>query len=338
VIRRLALVVLLVTLAARHLRAQPVPVERVESLALTVSDLNASVEWYTRVLDARAEPARELAGDRVDRLFGQFGTRIRSVRLSIGDECIDLIEFIAPTGRAFPADTRSNDGWFQHAAIVVRDMDEAYARLRAEGVASASPEPQTLPEWNANAAGIRAFYFRDPDGHFLEVIQFPAGKGDPRWQRQSQALFLGIDHTAIVVDDTDEALRFYEGVLGLRAASGSENHGPEQERLNAVFPARLRITTLRAQGGGPGVELLEYLTPRDGRATPSDTRPADLWSWHIVMTTATDPAPLFRESRRSGGAPVSPGTFDADFPRADSDDSILVRDPDAHAVLVTRTP
>ncbi len=44
-------------------------------------------------------------------------------------------------------------------------------------------------------------------------------------------------------------------------AGTSENHGLEQERLNNVFGARLRITALRA-ARGPGVELLEYLAPR----------------------------------------------------------------------------
>ncbi len=39
-----------------------------------------------------------------------------------------------------------------------------------------------------------------------------------------------------------------------------ENFGPEQERLNNVLGARLRITTLRA-AAGPGVEWLEYLAP-----------------------------------------------------------------------------
>ncbi|MGH7267537.1 MAG: hypothetical protein ACREMB_22175 [Candidatus Rokuibacteriota bacterium] len=43
-------------------------------------------------------------------------------------------------------------------------------------------------------------------------------------------------------------------------AGTGENHGPEQEYLNHVFGARLRITTLRA-AGGPGIELLEYHVP-----------------------------------------------------------------------------
>ena len=63
----------------------------------------------------------------------------------------------------------------------------------------ASSGPQRLPDWNKNAGGIKAFYFKDPDEHPVEILQFPEGKGDPKWQRASDRLFLGIDHTAIVV-------------------------------------------------------------------------------------------------------------------------------------------
>jgi len=52
-------------------------------------------------------------------------------------------------------------------------------------------------------------------------------------------------------------MRFYRDTLGLRAARESENYGTEQEHLNNVFGARLRITGLRATDG-PGIELLEY--------------------------------------------------------------------------------
>ena len=79
-----------------------------------------------------------------------------------------------------------------------------------------------------NAGGIRAFYFKDPDGHPLEILWFPEGKGDPKWQQPSDRLFLGIDHTAIVVSDTAQSLRCYRDTLGLRVAGESENYGPEQ--------------------------------------------------------------------------------------------------------------
>src|SRR5262249_10167308 len=144
----------------------------------------------------------ELVGDGVEHLEGVFGARVRLARLRLGDEELQLEQFVAPPGRPFPADTRGNDHWFQHVAIVVRDMGAAYARLRQRGVASASTGPQRLPDWNPSAGGIEAFYFHDPDGHFLELIHFPPGKGDPRWQRPGTDLFQGIDHTAITVADT----------------------------------------------------------------------------------------------------------------------------------------
>jgi hypothetical protein len=69
---------------------------------------------------------------------------------------------------------------------------------------------------------------------------------------------------------------------GLRIAGTSENWRIEQERLSAVPGARVRITGLRAQAG-PGIELLHYLTPTDGRPPPPNARPEDLWSEVIVL-------------------------------------------------------
>ena len=97
---------------------------------------------------------------------------------------------------------------FEHLAIVVSDMDQAFERLRALKVQFVSTGPQRLPDWNPTAAGIKEFYFRDPDQHTLEVIWFAPGKGDPRWQRRSDKPFLGIDHTAIAVSDSAASLHF----------------------------------------------------------------------------------------------------------------------------------
>jgi catechol 2,3-dioxygenase-like lactoylglutathione lyase family enzyme len=187
-------------------------------------------------------------------------------------------------GRPIPADSRSNDRWFQHLAIVVSDIDLAYAIVLREGAAPISTGPQELPAWNPKAGGIRAVYFRDPDGHPLELIQFPPGKGDPRWQDRDR-LFLGIDHSAIAVRDTNASVAFYRDRLGLYIAGRSENLGVEQKRLSAVSGAHVRITTLRASSG-PGVELLHYLTPTDGRPMPVDTTADDLWAEEIVLRAA----------------------------------------------------
>ena len=230
-------------------------VSAVDSVGMTVSDMDRAVVFYTGVLPFSKVSDRELSGRPYELLTGVFGARSRVVRLRLGSEEIELTEFLAPRGRPIPSDVRANDHVFQHIAIVVSNIDQAYARLTSHAVEHASTGPQRLPDWNPNAGGISAFYFRDPDRHFLEIISFPPGKGAPQWQAHAQNIFLGIDHTAIVVDDTNASLRFYRDALGMAIAGESENFDVEQEHLNNVFGARLRITSLRA-AAGPGRDLL----------------------------------------------------------------------------------
>jgi catechol 2,3-dioxygenase-like lactoylglutathione lyase family enzyme len=189
---------------------------------------------------------------------------------------------------SLPVSLQPDDRWFQHLTIVVSDIDQACAIVLREGAAPISTGPQELPAWNLNAGGIRAVYFRDPDGHPLELIQFPPGKGEPRWQDE-KSLFLGIDHSAIAAQDTKTSLTLYPGHLGLRVAGTSDNWGVEQEWLSGVTGAHVRITSLRAPAG-PGIEFLHYLTPTDGRPAPADTRAEDLWSEVIVPHAEHGPA------------------------------------------------
>lgn len=334
VARRLVLLLLVAvaSLAAsqRPLLAQPV-VSAVDAVAITVSDLDKAVEFYTKVLDFKPVSEIEVAGEAPERLLGVFGSRIRVARLALGEEQIELTEFLAPKGRPIPPDTRSHDQWFQHIAIVVSDMDKAYAHLRRFKVTHASPGPQVLPDWNPNAAGIAAFYFRDPDGHFLEVIHFPKGKGNPRWQGATDKLFLGIDHTAIVVADTDAALALYRDKLGMKLLGESENYGPEQERLNNVFGARLRITAVGA-AKGPGVEFLEYLSPRDGRRLPEDGKANDLWHWHIVFSVPSVDAAA-AAIKTGGYRYISPGIVTLPAGGLPYKKGLSARDPTGHALL-----
>ncbi len=306
--------------------AVPLGTTRVDAVGITVSDADRAVDFYSRVLGFVPESDVEVSGEPWERLRGVFPVRMRVVRLRLGDERLELVEYVTPRGRPAPTDARSNDRWFQHVAVVVSDMDRAYGWLRDQRVAHVSPEPQRLPDWNPDAGGIRAFYFRDPEGHPLELIWFPPGKGDPRWQQPTDRVFLGIDHTAIAVRDTEKSLAFYRDRLGLRVAGGSENHGDEQARLNAVRGARLRITSLRADAG-PGIEFLEYLSPRDGRPFPPDARPNDLLHWQTRLV-AGDGAPL----GALGGRPVELPDRPLGFGRA-----VAVRDPDGHTLeVVTR--
>jgi len=322
----LACALLVLSVAAA---GQQALVTAVDAVGMTVSDMDRAVDFYSRVLTFEKVSDRQASGPDFEHLVGVFGARARVVRMKLGDEQIELAEFLAPRGRPVPVDSRSNDRWFQRVAIIVSDMDQAYRRLRENKVEHASSGPQRLPDWNRNAGGIEAFYFKDPDGHPLEILHFPADKGAAKWHRASDKLFLGIDHTAIVVSDTDATLSFYRDLLGMKVVGESENYGPEQEHLNNVFGARLRITALRA-GSGFGIELLEYLTPRDGRPFPEDERANDIVHRYTALG-ANELAAADRALIRQHASLVSPGVVTVSNGKA-----ITVRDPDGH-VLELRT-
>jgi catechol 2,3-dioxygenase-like lactoylglutathione lyase family enzyme len=299
----------------------------VDSVEITVADLDRSVSFFTEVLAFQKVSEAELTGPDFARLEGMSVARARAARLRLGREVVELTQYLAPAGRPIARNARSNDESFQHLAVVVSDMNLAFEALRRHKVEYVSTGPQRLPDWNPHAGGIRAFYFRDPDGHTIEIIQFPPGKGDPRWQRAEGRLFLGIDHTAIVCFDTDKTLRFYRDALGMRVVGESENWGSEQEHLNMVFGARLRITSLRA-ASGPGIELLEYLVPRDGARYPIDERASDIAHWQTKLVVDDVDAAL----TATGAELVSARATSSSLPKAAVKHAAVIRDPDRHAI------
>jgi catechol 2,3-dioxygenase-like lactoylglutathione lyase family enzyme len=316
-------------------------VREVGAIGLTVGDLEREIEFYTTVLSFEKVSESKSTPGAADGLLGLSGTQLRSADLKLGDERITLTEHLTNKGRSIPSDSRSFDHWFQHIAIVVRDMDKAYELLRLAKVKHVSTAPQTLPAWNKDAGGIKAFYFHDPEDHVLEIIWFPPGKGDPKWQPPSlrfgaprpagPPLFLGIDHTAIVVSDTEKSLEFYRDMLGMKVVGGAENFGTEQEHLNQVFGARLRITALQAERG-PGIEFLEYITPPGGRPLPDDAKASDLMFWHTrLVADGPDNWAILREGQGrfvSKGVMALSGDADASKPSRE----VIVRDPDGHAL------
>ena len=305
-------------------------VTHVETVGFTVSDMDKELDFYTHILPFEKVSDNEVSGTEFEHLCGVFGARARIVDLKLGNEKLELTEYLTSQGRPIPVDSRSNDRWFQHIAIIVSDMDRAYKMLRANKVRHASTGPQTLPSYITAAAEIKAFYFKDPDNHVLEILSFPRDKGAAKWHELEKTgkLFLGIDHTAIVVGDSETSLKFYRDTLGLTVAGTSDNYGPEQEHLNNIFGARLHITGLRTSVDGIAVEFLEYVAPTDGRPYPRDTRSSDLWHWEATFAS-TDIDSLFKGYRAEY---ISSGSVLVDRSLFGFRKAVMIRDPDGHAI------
>jgi len=305
----------------------------VEKVTITVRDLKKSLDFYKNVLPFKEIRRYEYTGAPLAKLTGlnDEDLSVKVVELGIGEEVIALQEF-QNEGRILdiPEDSKSNDLWFQHVAIVVSDMETAYNGLKKAGVEEVSRGPQTLPAYITAAAGIKAFYFKDPDDHNLEIIYYPEGKGNPKWQNTEGKLYLGIDHTAIGINSTDESTSFYEDILGLKTLGHSQNYGPEQEALNNVDGAKLWISGLGAADGF-GVEFLEYQeSDSQGRPYPKDSRPTDLWHWQTRIEVA-DIQSTYAKLKKENQVIIS-----SEIVSHNNKKELMVRDPDGHALLLVQ--
>lgn len=327
-LRRLVLATLVLGCSATAGEAAPpihsAPASVVSHVVLTVSELDDAQKWFAQHVDAAPIERFAFADDGARWDLGpQHG---EALALAIGAQRIVLLDF-AGTAPTTSAPATSNDARFQHLALVVGDIDARWAGL-ADASVPVSPAPQRIPDDNVAAAGIRAAYFRGPDAHPLELIWYPADKGAAAWHRDGDRV-LGVDHSAIVVADTQRSLAFYRDLLGLEVVGGSVNEGVEQQRLSGVDGARVRITALRGPSG-PGVELLEYVAPGLAFAGDAPTRaddPAHAETTIVVADLDDTIARLRDAGVRSLSRAARPciGCTD-DAP------AFVVADPDGHAV------
>lgn len=175
------------------------------------------------------------------------------VRLSLGEQRVDLDSFDDP-GRSYPANVTSADLCFQHFALVTDDAAEAWKRARELGATPISTGgPVTLPP---SAGSVRAVKFRDPEGHPLELLQFPPN-GETRWRGTG---LLGIDHSAISVSDADLSRRFYEN-SGLSVHGPTINCGPTQTALDGLAGVEVDVVPMLPRQNTPHLELLAYRNP-----------------------------------------------------------------------------
>jgi catechol 2,3-dioxygenase-like lactoylglutathione lyase family enzyme len=294
---------------------------RLLRIALNVADLPLAEAYYRDALGFSIV-AEEEVDPRWARLQGE-DVRGRATRLRLGGQEVELVE-CDPPGTKYPADSTAADLWFQHVAIVTNDIEAAYQRLKRHGMTPISEVgPQRLPP---SAGKVVAYKFRDPDGHPLELIQFPRGVGDPAWQGASGGPTLGIDHSALSVSDAERSLAIYCR-LGLDPRSRQVNSGPEQDRLDGLSNVVVDVIELApAAERTPHVELLCYRTPR-GRPCDPSRHARDIADSRLIVQVEnlTD---LIR-SLASLGSITSPVVELVFGTRA-----ALVRDPDGHAIVL----
>jgi hypothetical protein len=77
-------------------------VKSVETVGMTVVDMDRSVEFFSKVLTFEKTSDIEVYGAEYEKLQGVFGLRMRVVRMKLGAEAIELTQYLAPEGRPIP--------------------------------------------------------------------------------------------------------------------------------------------------------------------------------------------------------------------------------------------
>src|SRR5512143_3582670 len=73
-------------------------VKAVGPVGITVADIERSVAFYSVVLGFETVSDGEVWGGDYERLQGVFGVRMRGVPMRLGDESIELTEYLTPRG------------------------------------------------------------------------------------------------------------------------------------------------------------------------------------------------------------------------------------------------
>lgn len=147
-------------------------VERIYHVGLTVSDLDRSIAFYRDILGLEFQGEIFMAGEETDRLFRMKDTKARVAYLN-GSKAmeappIELIQFVDNKVKKVKGNLFTTS--ISEVCFYTDDIERVYNSLIENHVECLS-EPQYF-DFRANKLGeSKAFYFRDPDGIVLEMMQ-----------------------------------------------------------------------------------------------------------------------------------------------------------------------
>ena len=142
--------------------------------SFTVSDIEASIDWYTRVLGLELVHRQRQENEYTQILVGIPGAVLEVAQFAVpgvpparSTHMLELVEYVTPRGPAI-APLAPNIVGCPHLALMVTDIHERHGRMVEAGVVFRNP-PVAITE-GANKGGY-ACYFHDPDGITLELLQ-----------------------------------------------------------------------------------------------------------------------------------------------------------------------
>jgi len=142
--------------------------------SFTVSDIEASIDWYTRVLGLELVHRQRQENEYTQILVGIPGAVLEVAQFAVpgvpparSTHMLELVEYVTPRGAPL-GQLATNSVGCAHLALMVTDIHARHERMCAQGVVFRNP-PVAITA-GANEGGF-ACYFHDPDGITLELLQ-----------------------------------------------------------------------------------------------------------------------------------------------------------------------
>jgi catechol 2,3-dioxygenase-like lactoylglutathione lyase family enzyme len=297
-----------------------------------VADLEEAVAFYRAVgFEFQGEPANADANLPLRQMFGLPDAKLR---YQIGRAAgipggVEIIEITGAGGQRL--DTKVQDPGTVVLQVVVRDIDAAFARLKAINapIVSRGNNVVSIPD-----NGLRAVVVQDPAGHFVRLVQ-PANAAATR-PESGDIRGVRVRHT---VENLDRAVALYRDALGLQesraAAAGYSTSAPIADSFGVPQDTQWRVALMTVPTSGIPLELIEFKGARRP-AQPIDL--ADPGATRIQLRVADIDAAAAALDK-AGGTFISTGGKPLDLPAGNGTLKVgVVRDPDGYFLVLINSP
>jgi catechol 2,3-dioxygenase-like lactoylglutathione lyase family enzyme len=295
----------------------------VNSVVISVEDLNDSLIFYSDTLGFKYLADVELGGERIEWLWGlQKGTRARVIVLGCAGASsglVRLVQFTPRSARFVHQDARLWDIGVLYLHILVDDIDRRYDELRAGGYEFFGPPTVWhIPEQNRT---IKEALFRGPDGLIIDILHSETGATRHVEEQPKYSL---IATSARVVKEIEKFLPFYRDMLGYRVIKDQVPGNKQLDRVLHLPPgSRIRVVHL-AQGSNPKgeIELVEFLNVKGRDLVP---KPTDIGPF-MLSFCVKDVYKLFELFSRENVTVLCP-PVEIEIPPSGRTKVMTVRDP-----------
>jgi catechol 2,3-dioxygenase-like lactoylglutathione lyase family enzyme len=135
-------------------------------VGISVTNLDAAIEFYTKMLDMEVAADFPFSGPRYSQVMGLENAQGRMGVVRKGTLQLELFEFSHPSPAHKDANHSVGDRGISHFGVEVTEIEATYERLLAAGVRFHCPVV-TFP------GGVKATYGRDQDGNVFELLEMP---------------------------------------------------------------------------------------------------------------------------------------------------------------------